>query len=81
MIPLLVFLCWWLVFGFLLSWWAGKKNRNRIAWGLVGPAFVPASLIVLGFSSTLCPSCRSPLAKGDSTCVRCQQKDTNEKEG
>lgn len=74
MIPFVVIVCWWLIFGLLLSWWAGRKNRNRLLWGLVGPLFFPASLIFLVFSNVLCPDCHSPLGKGEPVCIRCERK-------
>src|SRR5436189_5116972 len=48
----------------MLSSLAAWKNRNPLAWGLIGALFFPTSLICLLLESHLCPKCKSPLTKG-----------------
>jgi len=53
----------------MLSIVADGKNRNPLAWGLVGGLFFPGSLIYLAFLPGLCPKCRGE-CKG-RTCPNC----------
>jgi hypothetical protein len=53
----------------ILSMLADRKNRNPLAWGLIGGLFFPCSLIYLAFLPRLCPKCRAE-CKG-STCPNC----------
>jgi hypothetical protein len=53
----------------MLSIVADGKNRNPLAWGLVGGLFFPCSLIYLAFLPGLCPKCRGA-CKG-RTCPNC----------
>ena len=39
----------------ILSIVADRKNRNTLAWGLIGGLFFPCSLIYLAFLPRLCP--------------------------
>jgi len=47
----------------ILSILADRKNRNPLAWGLVGGLFFPCSLICLLLESHVCPKCKRPLTK------------------
>ena len=42
----------------VLSVTADQKNRNPLAWGLIGGLFFPCSLIYLAFLPRLCPKCK-----------------------
>ena len=42
----------------VLSVVADQKNRNPLAWGLVGGLFFPCSRIYLAFLPRLCPKCK-----------------------
>ena len=53
----------------VLSIVADQKNRNPLAWGLVGGLFFPCSLIYLAFLPRLCPKCKGE-CKG-RTCPTC----------
>jgi hypothetical protein len=47
----------------ILSLLADRKNRNPLAWGLIGGLFFPTSLICLVLEPHLCPKCKGPLTK------------------
>ena len=47
----------------ILSTLADWKNRNPLAWGLIGGLFFPSSLICLLLESHLCPKCKAALTK------------------
>jgi hypothetical protein len=53
----------------ILSLLADCKNRNPLAWGLIGGVFFPCSLIYLAFLPRLCAKCRDE-CKG-RTCPNC----------
>ena len=55
----------------MLSTLAGWKNRNLLAWGLIGGLFFPTSFICLLFESHLCPKCKTPLTKDQWRLRRC----------
>ena len=42
----------------VLSVVADQKNRNPLAWGLVGGLFFPCGLIYQAFLPHLCPKCK-----------------------
>jgi hypothetical protein len=50
---------------------ADRKNRNPLAWGLLGGLFFPTSFICLLLESHLCPKCKAPLTKGQWRLRRC----------
>jgi hypothetical protein len=43
----------------ILSMVANRRNRNPLAWGLIGGLFSPCSLIYLAFLPRLCPKCKA----------------------
>ena len=45
----------------ILSILADWKNRNPLAWGLIGGLFFPCSLICLLLETHVCPQCKQPL--------------------
>ena len=47
----------------ILSILADCKNRNPLAWGLIGGLFFPTSLICLLLETHVCPKCKQPLTK------------------
>ncbi len=53
----------------ILSIVADRKNRNPLAWGLIGGLFFPCSLIYLAFLPRCCPKCKGE-CKG-RTCPNC----------
>ena len=53
----------------ILSLLADRKNRNPLAWGLIGGLFFPCSLIYLACLPRLCPKCKDE-CKG-RTCPNC----------
>jgi hypothetical protein len=53
-----------------LSFLADCKNRNPLAWGLIGGLLFPCSLVYLGFLTRLCPKCKGE-CKG-KTCPNCE---------
>ena len=55
----------------MLSSLAGWKNRNPLAWGLVGGLFFPTSFICLLLESHLCPKCKAPLTQDQWRLRRC----------
>ena len=42
----------------VLSILAHRKNRNALAWGLIGGLFGPCSLIYLFYLPRVCPKCK-----------------------
>jgi hypothetical protein len=42
----------------VLSIVADRKNRNPLAWALLGGLFFPCSLVYLAFLPRLCPKCK-----------------------
>lgn len=42
----------------ILSLVADRKNRNPLAWGLIGGSFFRCSLFYLAFLARLCPKCK-----------------------
>jgi len=73
--------------GFILSYIAGivvlglmaaGKNRDYMAWGLIGGLFCCPCFIALLFLPTLCPKCRRPLLATEwrrRECPTCGQLD------
>jgi hypothetical protein len=55
----------------VLSLLADRKNRNPLAWGLIGGLFFPCSFICLLLESHLCPECRGPLTQDQWRLRRC----------
>jgi len=55
----------------MLSALADWKNRNFLAWGLIGGLFFPTSFIYLLFDSHLCRKCKAPLTKDQWRLRRC----------
>ena len=53
----------------ILSVVADRRNRNPLAWGLLGGLFFPCSLIYLALLPRLCPKCKGE-CKG-RTCPIC----------
>lgn len=53
----------------ILSIVADCKNRNPLAWGVIGGLFFPCSLIYLACLPRLCPRCKNE-CKG-RTCPNC----------
>jgi hypothetical protein len=47
----------------ILSLLADRKNRNPLAWGLIGGLFFPCSLVCLLLESPICPKCKQALTK------------------
>lgn len=43
---------------FILSMVADRKNRNPVAWGLIGGLFFPCSLIYLALLPGICSKCK-----------------------
>ena len=55
----------------ILSILADWKNRNPLAWGLIGGLFFPCSLICLLLETHVCPQCKQPLTKDQWRLRRC----------
>jgi hypothetical protein len=55
----------------MLSSLAAWKNRNALAWGLIGGLFFPTSLICLLLETHVCPNCRASLSKDEWRLRRC----------
>jgi hypothetical protein len=53
----------------VLSIVADRKNRNPLAWGLLGGLFFPSSLVYLAFLPRLCPKCKDECH--GRTCSNC----------
>ena len=49
----------------MLSSLAAWKNRNPLAWGLIGGLVFLTSFICLLLESHLCPKCKAPLTKDE----------------
>jgi len=54
-----------------LSSLAAWKNRNPLAWGLIGGLVFPTSFICLLLESHLCPKCRASLTKDEWRLRKC----------
>ena len=55
----------------ILSSLAAWKNRNPLAWGLIGGLLFPTSLICLLLESHLCRKCKASLTKEEWRLRRC----------
>lgn len=55
----------------MLSSLAAWKNRNLLAWGLIGGLLFPTSFIYLLLESHLCPRCKASLSKEEWRLRRC----------
>ncbi len=53
----------------ILSTLADGKNRNSLAWGLIGGLLFTCSLIYLAFLPRLCPKCKAE--RNGRTCPNC----------
>lgn len=72
----LVWLADMAVTGALAAALARRKNRSGLAWGIGGALFAVWALIVLAFTSYLCPRCHQPLANDEARhgiCPRCDR--------
>jgi hypothetical protein len=61
---------------------AARKNRNGLAWGLIGGLFLLPAMVVLAFMPYLCPRCQGALKNSewkDRKCPVCGdlQQNTN----
>ena len=55
----------------MLSSLAAWKNRNPLAWGLIGGLFFPTSFLCLLLESHLCPKCKASLSTDEWRLRKC----------
>jgi hypothetical protein len=68
------FLVLFVIMGSITGLLAIRKNRNGLAWALLGVLFLFPTLVVLSFMDFLCPKCNNPISKNNfknQTCPNC----------
>jgi membrane protease YdiL (CAAX protease family) len=71
MIWILFLLMWPAALGTATGLLAARKNRNAIAWGIMGALLPLVVAIVLCFAHFLCPSCRNPMSNEEWKARKC----------
>lgn len=72
--PLLGYLIPYAISAVIIGLLAARKNRNGVAWGLIGGLFLLPGLLVLMFMPFVCPKCKQSLSNREwkqRTCPKC----------
>jgi hypothetical protein len=70
---IVLWLAWEVAVFALFAYWATKKARNPVGWGLfaAGTQIPLMPAIILGLLPRLCPSCQGPLRSQETKCPHC----------